>query len=306
MNAANRVNANGLKSSGIMGGMVGIIVRIVFVIIALVALYYLYEYLYGTSDFITTSLTSSIQTANFGSKPPLIADTSVLPALYEGGELSVSAWIYINDYTVRNGYNKHVLSIGGDNFSTLVVFLGPYKNSLSVRVQTQSPNPSASTPSSSTPSTSASSANLTATMVNSMFTTLSANSDLTASLPVCDITSIDLQRWILVNVVLNNNTCDVYLDGKLARSCILPSFYRVDVANRKSKICDHGGFGGFIGQVNAYNYALNPEQVWRLYMAGPGPQHTLMSWLMSLIVPTTTLSNSVATVSRTAAAPATS
>lgn len=295
MNAANRVNVP--KSSGI----ISLVLKIVFVIIALVALYYLYQYLYGTSDFVTTTLVSSIQTANFGSNPPLIADTTVLPALYEGGELSVSAWIYINDYTIRNGYNKHVLSIGGDNFSTLVVFLGPYKNSLSVRVQTQSPNPASTTPSSSTPSAATSSANLTTTMVNTMFTTLSANSELTSSLPVCDITSIDLQRWILVSVVLNNNTCDVYLDGKLARSCILPSFYRVDVANRKSKICDYGGFGGFIGQVNAYNYALNPEQVWRLYMAGPGPKYTLMSWLASLFSPTATTSNAIANISQTVA-----
>jgi hypothetical protein len=145
--------------------------------------------------------------------------------------------------------------------------------------------------------------NLTTDMVNSMFTTLQTSSDLTASLPICDIASIDLQRWILVNVVLNNNTCDVYLDGKLARSCVLPSFYRVDVANRKSKICDHGGFGGFIGQVNAYNYALNPEQVWRLYMAGPGPQYTLMSWLASLFSPTATTSSAIANISQTVAPP---
>jgi len=303
MNAANRVNIP--KSSRMMGGIVGILIKVFFVILSLIAIYYLYQYLYSTSDFVSTSLSRQIQTANLGSNPPLTADTTVLPALYEGGELSVSAWIYINDYTIRNGYNKHVLSIGGSNFSTLVIYLGPYKNSLSVRVQTQSPSATSTTPSSSTPSPAASSVNLTSDMVNSMFTTLQTSSDLTASLPICDVTSIDLQRWILVNVVLNNNTCDVYLDGKLARSCVLPSFYRVDVANRKSKICDYGGFGGFIGQVNAYNYALNPEQVWRLYMAGPGPQYTLMSWLQSLFSPTATTSSAIANISQTAAPPAT-
>ena len=44
-------------------------------------------------------------------------------------------------------------------------------------------------------------------------------------------------------------------------------------------------FGGFVSNVSAYNYALNPEQIWRLYMAGPGAQYGFLDYLKSLFDP---------------------
>jgi hypothetical protein len=50
----------------------------------------------------------------------------------------------------------------------------------------------------------------------------------------------------------------------------------------KLSMCNYKGFGGFISNTSAYNYALNPEQVWRLYMAGPGPQYSLWQYITSI------------------------
>jgi hypothetical protein len=118
-----------------------------------------------------------------------------------------------------------------------------------------------------------------------MFGNLQQENSLIYTPRACDITSIDLQKWVQVTVCLNNKTCDVYLDGKLARSCVLPSFYKVDKSNLALSLCDYNGFGGFISNTSAYNYALNPEQVWRLYMAGPGPQYGFLDYLKSLFDP---------------------
>ena len=94
-----------------------------------------------------------------------------------------------------------------------------------------------------------------------------------------------MQKWVQVTVTLNNKTCDVYIDGKLSRSCILPSFYKLDKVNTKLTLCDNQGFGGYISNGSMFNYALNPEQIWKLYMTGPGPQYSLWEYMVSIFNP---------------------
>jgi hypothetical protein len=197
----------------------------------------------------------------------------------------LNGWIYINDYSVKRGLNKHVFSLGGSTFLTVAVFLGPYKNSLAVRVHTKqgSASPSAAGAAPAAPGTA--SDDLSIINITPMFTTPQIESSLVSGSRPCDIPSIDMQKWVQVTIALNNKTCDVYVDGKLARSCILPAFYKVDKSNLTLNVADFGGFGGFISNVSAYNYALNPEQIWRLYMSGPGPQYGLLDYFKSLFDP---------------------
>jgi hypothetical protein len=110
---------------------------------------------------------------------------------------------------------------------------------------------------------------------------------------VCDLDNIDLQKWVLVSVVLNNKTCDVYMDGKLARSCVLPSFYKVDAGGYSAYLLSYGGFGGQISTTTMYDTALNPESVHKLYMAGPEPITSFGGWLGSIFAPGLSLSVSV-------------
>jgi len=267
------------NSSASNGSMVS---KVIFVVVMLVALYYLYQFLYSPSDLQGNVILNTVSPANPGTAYVSNSDPkseNKLPAIYEGGEYSVNTWVYVNDYSINRGQNKNILTIGGSSFSTLVVFLGPYKNSLSVRVQTRSASGVGSGTSSDT------SNNLTTSAVQQLFTTLQSDSSLLDTNSPCDIQTIDLQKWVQVTVTLNNKTCDVYMDGKLARSCVLPSFYRVDKRNLQMKLCDYNGFGGFISNTSAYNYALNPEQVWRLYMAGPGSQYTFLQYVAGLFNP---------------------
>lgn len=255
---------------------------VVFAILALVALYYLYQYVFGSSGMEGKKVLTAIKPANPDKSYVTFADA--LPAIYEGGEFSINTWIYINDYSINRGRNKSVLLLGGSSFSTLAVFLGPYKNSLNVRVHTKNGTavPSgnvAAGPTGSSPD------DLSKETVRTLFGNSQLDTSLTSTSRPCDIPSVDMQRWIQVTICLNNKTCDVYMDGKLARSCVLPSFYKVDKSNLSLTLGDYGGFGGFISNTSAYNYALNPEQVWRLYMAGPGPQYSITDYIASLFNP---------------------
>ena len=266
--------------NSIPGG--GIIGKLIFAILAFVALYYLYQFLFGATGLegkqvINTILPASPSTA-------LVTSGKDLPAFYEGGEYTVNAWIYINDYSFNQGHNKHILQLGGDSFSTLLVYLGPYKNSLHVRVHTKE-NTSTVQPASPNPSAEDSSDLLTADFVKSRFTSIENESSLYNPTRPCDIPSVDMQKWIQVTVTLNNKICDVYVDGKLARSCILSSFFKVDRNNLRLSLVDYRGFGGFISNVSSYNYSLNPEEVWRMYMAGPGTQYTFWEYIGAMFDP---------------------
>jgi hypothetical protein len=73
------------------------------------------------------------------------------------------------------------------------------------------------------------------------------------------------------------------MDGKLVRSCVLKSFFKVDPTGQTVKLVDRGGFDGYISNVSTHNYAMGPDAVYRSYMAGPtggstDPWAYLMSW----------------------------
>ena len=255
----------------------------IFVILALVALYYLYKFLFSTSGLEGKTVLNGIKPANPDAAYITRADS--LPAIYEGGEYSLNFWMYINDYSINRGMNKHVISIGGSSFLTLAVFLGPYKNSLQVRVQTTANTGVVQTANSPNPNPMNQPVDLSIKNLPTIFGTLQTESGLLSTSRPCDISSVDLQKWVQVTVILNNKTCDVFLDGKLARSCVLPSFYKVDRSGLTLNVCDYKGFGGFVSKVSAYNYALNPEQVWRMYMSGPGQEYSLGDYLKSLFDP---------------------
>ena len=92
--------------------------------------------------------------------------------------------------------------------------------------------------------------------------------ELDPNLP-CDIIDLPLQRWNHVVVVLWNRSLDVYLNGKLARSCTLRSIPQLN--NGPLWITQNGGFKGDMACLRYFNRAINPEEAFKLYKAGPEP-----------------------------------
>jgi hypothetical protein len=117
-----------------------------------------------------------------------------------------------------------------------------------------------------------------------LFTSLSMDND-HGKAPLCDLPEIDLQRWVHLTVSVNAKTVDVYTDGKLARSCVLPAQYKVDSSGYSASLLDYGGFGGQLSTTTMYDTALNPESVHKLYMAGPEPITSFGGWLGSIFAP---------------------
>ena len=88
------------------------------------------------------------------------------------------------------------------------------------------------------------------------------------TLPSCDVPQYDLQRWTHVAVVLSGKITDVYMNGKLARSCIGKSYYKVG-ANPQISVLKYKTFNGKLADLSTYTVALNPAQIYDAYTKGP-------------------------------------
>jgi hypothetical protein len=271
---------------------VGKLISILVVVLGLVGLYYLYQYLFGPKTGNSYPLLTSTQSASIDPSKAITITSDKLPSLYEGGEFTVSTWIYVNNWSYRSGFNKSILSVGGPNFDTIRIYLGGVKPKLSVRLQTRSSNSAAAVPGSNMGVSQGSSSSeqmpiesLDKGTQNAVFNILQTDSGLLDASPLCDLPEIELQRWINITVAVNGRTVDVYMDGKLARSCVLPSFYKVDAGGYSANLLAYGGFGGQISTTTMFDAALNPEQVYKQYMAGPEPITGIWQWITSTFAP---------------------
>jgi hypothetical protein len=251
-NAANQIK-NALPDSG---AMVQGITSLLVLVVGVVLLYYIYKYFFESQGTDSRSIITTAIPGNPASSPKPYE----IPAVYEGGEYSITFWTYITAFKDQVGKSKHILELApntttGSPTSTLVVGLGPFNNKLMVRVNTNATGTE----------------RLTQTNVQGIFqpTRVPSGQLLNDTMPVCDLPEVELQRWVCFGIVLNGRTIDVYMDGKLARSCVLPSFYTVDVNGVSLKILQYGGFDGFLSNVYVHNGALNPDQIYRIYMNGP-------------------------------------
>ena len=246
----------------------------------LLGIYYLYQYLFGPSTANQFDLVTGNKPADVEPSKPIVISSDKLPMIYEGGEFTVSTWIYISNWNHRAGRNKSIFRMGGPNFDTIRIYLGGRRPKLHVRIQTKEVNSSVNTVPTNT--NEAPEESLTVTTLKTTFESLQTDSGLLESSPMCDLPELDLQRWVNITVAVNGRTADVYMDGKLARSCVLPSFFKVDAGGYSAYLLSYGGFGGFIASTSMYDAALNPEAVYRGYIAGPEPIRTLGDWFRSI------------------------
>ena len=93
----------------------------------------------------------------------------------------------------------------------------------------------------------------------------------------CTLENIPLQSWVNVIMTLNNRSLDLYMDGKLVRTCVLPGV-PMAAPGRDLNVTPDGGFYGFISNLQYINRAINPREAWAIYKEGPGGS----SWLGNL------------------------
>jgi len=93
----------------------------------------------------------------------------------------------------------------------------------------------------------------------------------------CDIKNIKLQKWVNITMSVYGNTVDLYLDGKLVRTCVLNAIPVAPVSNDtlfvgggdiKGCSASDGDLRGYISNVVYKPDYFTPEEAWNIYSAG--------------------------------------
>jgi hypothetical protein len=89
----------------------------------------------------------------------------------------------------------------------------------------------------------------------------------TTVIKTCNVDNIPIQKWVNLVVSVYGRTMDIYIDGKLVRTCLLPGVANVN-NNSDVFITPSGGFDGWTAKFQYYPSPLNPQQVWNIYTKG--------------------------------------
>jgi len=190
--------------------------------------------LYVIWQYLTDSYTQigSMQKASVRTTLP----ASTLPPNNNPSNFSISLWFYVTNWSCGT-VAKDLFKIKGGTTGTdnnFLIKLGACQNDLDV-----------------------------VTKVN---TATGGTADST-----CHVSNIPIQRWVCLIVSIYGRTLDIYLDGKLVRTCVLPSV-SVALANQSqlTNIEIGGGFDGFITSVKYKAQPVNPQEAWNTYTDGYG------------------------------------
>ena len=184
------------------------------------------------------SNTTSYLAGIHDAKTSLTISPSQMPA-GASSDYAYSVWVYVNNWNYRLGETKPILERVGMNRMAF----DPNLNNITITLAVYPPN-GGTTPMTHT----------------------------------CTLENVPLQAWTNVIMTLNGRSLDLYMDGKLVRTCVLPGVpYVTPGANLD--LTPGGGFYGYTGNLQYINRAINPREAWAIYKEGYGGS---ASWLSSL------------------------
>lgn len=217
-------------------------------------------------------------------------DMGIIEDEKESTNCAYSVWIYISDWSYGYGANKPIFE--RDNGS-LKVYLDKHDSNLVVSRKSCPSGTSGSSASDGTISTSDSSSgsgNIGADSaaaqavadaaqeeadkyVTSPFTLL--NDTYKEGMETCStgedfncvVSNIPLQKWVNVIVSLDSKILDIYINGKLVKTCVTgePKIYSGD---NGVKLTDNGGFSGYTSKFRYFPNSMNPQTAWNTYQQG--------------------------------------
>ena len=209
----------------------------------------------STKDDKTAPSTPSITSASSVDQAPMAVggkSGTVIPAanvpLNSGSDYGLQFWMYIKDWDYRFGEAKSVV-MRTDPTNPMTanpnISLNPTDNSLDINVSIFGNGSTSSGSSNPAPANGAGATgdNFTVTVEN-----------------------VPLQSWFAVSVTCFQRNIDVYINGKLVRSAVLPGVPRPAVGD--ITIGSKGGFSGSVCTLKSIGNMLGPADAAAFYSAG--------------------------------------
>jgi len=170
-----------------------------------------------------------------------------------------SIWVNVDDWTYKYGEPKVIFgrmsaqqsANGAVQNPCPVVALGPIENNLIISLTLSGCNTSEQT---------------------------SEDTELPNSMCIhrCMVSNIPIQKWVNLLISVYGQTLDVYIDGKLVKTCVLPGIAQV-YQDESVYVTPKGGFSGWTAKFQYFPYAMDPQGAWNIYQKGYG-----QSWLSSI------------------------
>ena len=164
-----------------------------------------------------------------GNQEKIIMPSS-LSSFSNSNNYTYSIWFYIDNWNYRYGEPKIILGSLDDNKNpSPSITLGSMQNDINISL-----------------------------------TCYPQNNSTKHVIHTCTLENVPLQTWTNLVVSLDGRSLDVYMNGKLVKTCILPGVAKIST-NAKIHITPGGGFSGYTSHLEYRSKSSNPSEVWAMY-----------------------------------------
>lgn len=184
------------------------------------------------------------------------------------GNFTYSVWFYVNDWNYRYGEPKVIFGrMGSSSVSSKSskagvsgvdpcpsVVLGAIQNDLSISLSCY---PGADSASSATSSKSV--------------------------VHTCSVANVPVQKWVNLLISVYGRSMDVYIDGKLVKTCLLPGIAKIN-HSAPIYVTPKGGFSGWTSKLQYWPNATDPQTAWNIYTQGYGGSYLLSDYKVKVAV----------------------
>ena len=250
---------------------------IVIIVVVLVLIFMILRYYLTDANTIQSSVQSG-QTSSTIQASSLATDGTSAPAT----NFTYSHWFYINDWNYRYGHKKVLFgrmaskapgggmastdasgnpsncaqAAAGMNAASNVMGSGSIEN-----IKQLEPCPAVIL--------GAIESNISISLAchGSPDAQIQSGSSQNTNVHTCTVSNIPIQRWVNLIVSVYGRSMDVYIDGKLVRTCLLPGIAAVK-NNANIFVTPMGGFDGWTAKLQYWPNSFNPQQAWNVYTQG--------------------------------------
>ena len=191
-----------------------------------------------------TLVSSMLDTTNSS----VVKSTSAPLSNGGSGAYGMQWWMFIKDWNYGYGKDKQVLSRADPTNTQILnpsVALHPTDNSMRITVSVFPDDSGGSSKTQPAPA---------------------GHSGSTDDVFICEVPNLPLQDWFSVSLTVFGRNLDVYIDGKLVKSCLLPGVPKP--ASGDITLAGGGGFSGSLCNFNHYSRMLAPADAASFYSAG--------------------------------------
>ena len=162
----------------------------------------------------------------------------------EGIEFTYSVWMFIDDLVYQQGQYKHVFHKGNDNinYTTAPIGMNHPNNAPGLYI---APN------------------------TNALVVVMNTFNNIEEKLV---IDNIPINKWICVQIRVENHQLDVFITGKLAKRLIMKGVPKQNYGDVYTSM--NGGFSGYMSNLRYFNNALGTAQIQRIVDSGPNLEMT--------------------------------